>query len=78
MAYAWADGYYIDYSLSGTPRLTFMIPVSGTGTTYWPWLNLTGGVKYDVLEKQLSMGNVFIRWNDSTNEIYRVTARSTY
>ena len=78
MGMAWADGYWIDNSISGTPRLTFEIPTSGTGSTTWPWLDLAGNFSFAVIKQQLDTANVFIRWNDSTKQITRITARKPY
>lgn len=78
MAGAWTDGYWLDYTLSGSPRLSFEIPTTGTGSTTWPWKVLDPGHRFDVIRAQLDTSWVWVGWNDTTKEIYRIVALRRY
>lgn len=74
MAGAWTEGYWLSYSLSGNPRLSFEIPTSGTGGTIWPWKYLDSSHKFDVIKAQLDTSWIYVEWNDSSKEIIRIVA----
>ena len=78
MAGAWAEGYWLSYSLSGTPRLSFEITTSGTGQTVWPWKYLDSVHRFDVIKTQLDTSRVYVEWNDSSKEITRIVALNRY
>jgi len=74
MAGAWTEGFWLDYTLSENPRLSFEIPTSGTGTTIWPWKYLGSGHNFDVIKAQLDTSWIYVQWNDSSKEIIRIVA----
>ncbi len=76
MAGAWTDGYWLSYSLSGNPRLSFEISTS-SGTTYWPWKFLSEKHRFDVIKAQLDTSWVYVEW-DATKEITRIVALKRY
>lgn len=71
---AWTEGYWLSYTLNGDPRLSFEIPVTGTGTTIWPWKVLTGAMRFDVIEAQLDTSWVWVDWTEPTREVTRIVS----
>ena len=70
---AWAEGYWLSYPLSGSPRLSFEIPTEGT-QTIWPWKVLDSGHNFDVIRAQLQSGWVYVEWINSSREITRIVS----
>lgn len=73
MAGAWTDGYWLSYSLSGNPRISFEIPTTGGGTT-WPWKYLDSSHRFDFIKAQLDTNWIYVEWIDSSKEIIRIVA----
>jgi hypothetical protein len=71
---AWTEGYWLSYSLSGNPRLSFEIPTSGAGGTIWPWKYLNESHRFDVIKAQLDTSWLYVEWVDGTKEITRIVA----
>lgn len=73
MAGAWTEGYWLSYTLSGTPRISFEIPTTGS-TTIWPWKYLDSSYRFDFIKAQLHTNWIYVAWNDTTREIYNIVA----
>jgi hypothetical protein len=76
MAGAWTDGYWLSYTLSGSPRISFEIPF--TGSTIWPWKILDASHRFDFIKAQLDTSWVWVEWNDTSKEITRIVALNRY
>ena len=69
---AWTEGYWISYSFSGSPRLSFEIPSSGA--VIWPWKYLDTTQSFDVIKAQLDTNYVYVEWKEATKEITRIVS----
>lgn len=78
MAGAWTDGYWLSYTLNGSPRISFEIPASGTGSTTWPWKYLSSSHDFDFIKAQLDTEWIFVYWNDSNKEITQIIALNRF
>lgn len=72
MAGAWAEGYWLSYTLSGNPGLSFRIIPTGSGQTIWPWKVLDSSLRFDVIKHQLQSRNIYVQWNNSSKEITKI------
>lgn len=80
MPAAWVDSYFMSYrpAVPGSlPSITFHGWTTG-GVPYTAFLNVPDMRNFEVIKTQLESKNVWVEWDGSTLQVYKIVTITTY